>query len=214
MKPVRRIHKPGRTRSSQLPVIEQQANLDGEMLDSVTQSLFSLTLTLRAARKGMSENSKETERLLDSAEDLAQRALSEMCALTFEVRPEAREQVGLASALQTHTRSLQARSGLAIHLSIKGDRRLRTELEEALYQIVRAALRDVVVYAQATEAWAELNLEGENVYISIRNNSRDSDFPTQSVAAIRAKVEDLGGAIEVKRHEEGGTELLAWVPTP
>jgi len=184
------------------------------MLDSVTQSLFSLTLTLRAARKGMSENSKETERLLDSAEDLAQRALSEMCALTFEVRPEAREQVGLASALQTHTRSLQARSGLAIHLSIKGDRRLRTELEEALYQIVRAALRDVVVYAQATEAWAELNLEGENVYISIRNNSRDSDFPTQSVAAIRAKVEDLGGAIEVKRHEEGGTELLAWVPTP
>lgn len=183
------------------------------MLDSVTQSLFSLTLTLRAARRSMS-STEEAERLLDSAEDLAQRALSEMCALTFEVRPQVREQVGLASALQTHTRSLQARSGLVIHLSIKGDRRLRPDLEETLYQIARAALRDVVVYAQATEAWVELNLEGENVYISIRNNSQDSDFPTQSAAAIRAKIEALGGAIEVKRHGESGTELLAWVPAP
>jgi signal transduction histidine kinase len=194
--------------------MEQEANLDGEMLDSVTQSLFSLTLTLRAARRNVSENNEEAERLLDSAEDLAQRALSEMCALTFEVRPHVREQVGLASALQTHTRSLQARSGLTIHLSIKGDRRLRPDLEEALYQIVRVALRDVVVYARATEASVELDLEGETVYISIRDNSRESDSSIQRAAAIRAKVEALGGAIEVKRHEESGSELLAWVPAP
>jgi signal transduction histidine kinase len=146
------------------------------MLDSVTQSLFSLTLTLRAARQAgdTSQTSGETKRLLDSAEELAQGALSEMCALTFELRPEARKQVGLVSALETHMRSLQARSRLNIHLNVKGDRSLPIELQEALYQITRNALQEIVRQGEATQAWVELDLEGENVYISIRDNSRDS----------------------------------------
>ena len=176
MKPIRRIHKLRQKRARKSYPAEGQARLDSEMFDSVTQSLFSLTLTLRAARQAgeTSQASGETERLLDSAEELAQRALSEMCALTFELRPEAREQAGLASALQTHIRSLQARSGLTIHLDVNGERPLPPQVEEALYQITRNALQEIIRRGEATEARVKLDLEGENVYISIRDNSRDS----------------------------------------
>jgi signal transduction histidine kinase len=194
--------------------VEEQARLDGEMFDGVTQSLFSLTLTLRAARQAgpASQASAEAECLLDSAEALAQRALSEMCALTFELRPQAREQTGLASALQTHVRSLQARSGLTIHLNVKGEHRLPLELEEALYQTIRAALQEVSSHAQATSAWVELDLGGEKVYISMRDNSRELDLSVLSGSGMRSRIEALGGAIEIKRSDEGGTEVLAWVP--
>ena len=173
MKLVRRVRQRNRNRLHTLHSTGEQATLDGEMFDSVTQSLFSLTLTLRAARLGLGfpQAGDEAKHLLDSAEELAQHALSELCALTFELRPEAREQAGLASSLQTHTRSLQARSGLNIHLSVKGDRRVPFELEEALYQITRFALQEVVRHGQATEAWVELDLEANKVYISIRDNS-------------------------------------------
>src|SRR5688500_11659255 len=191
MKLVRRVRQRNRNRPHTLHLTREQARLDGEMFDSVTQSLFSLTLMLRAARLGLpqarvpgdDQGGDEAKRLLDSAEELAQHALSDMCGLTFEMRPEAREQAGLVSALQTHTRSLQARSGLKIHLSVKGDRRFPFELEEALYQITRFALREVVRQGQATEAWVELDLEGNKVYISIRDNSPGSTDFTFSLSS-------------------------------
>jgi signal transduction histidine kinase len=214
MKPVRRIQKGKQNDRHHLYPVEEQARLDGEMFDGVTQSLFSLTLTLRAARQAgsASQASAEAERLLDSAEALAQSALSEMCALTFELRPQAREQTGLASALQTHVRSLQARSGLTVHLNVKGERRLPFELEEALYQAIRAALQEVSSHAQATSAWVELDLGGEKVYISMRDDSRDLDLSALSGSGMRSKIETLGGSVEIKRSDESGTEVLAWVP--
>ena len=212
MKPVRHIRPRNRIRQRNPHPMKEQARLDGEMFDGVTQSLFSLTLTLRAARRGMPQASEETEHLLDSAEELAQHALSELCALTFELRPEAREVAGLAQSLQTHVGSLQARTGHVIHLSVKGDRRLPFELEEVLYQLVRSTLNEVVRRAEATEAWVELHLEGENVYISIRDNGRSPVFSALNGPALRTRIEALGGTVEVKQHKEGEAEVVVGVP--
>ena len=110
------------TQTSKLATVEERARLARELHNSVTQSLFSLNLTLKAARRNIEASPSKAERLLDNVQELAQGALAEMRALIFELRPALANE-GLESALEKHANSVKARSGLPVHLDIKGERR-------------------------------------------------------------------------------------------
>ncbi|MDQ3930438.1 MAG: GAF domain-containing protein, partial [Chloroflexota bacterium] len=158
--------------SNKLATVEERARLARELHDSVTQSLFSLNLTLRAARRVLTSDGEQALSLMDNVQELAQGSLAEMRALIFELRPQALQNEGLASALQKHADAVKARNGLVVHLDLSGDRRLPIEHEEALYQIAREALHNVVKHAQATEAWVCLDTSTDHVTLSIRDNGR------------------------------------------
>src|SRR5688500_5584988 len=89
-----RIRRRRQAHSRRLLATEKRIKYVSAMHDSVTQALFSLSLTLRAARRNMGLLDEESTRLLDEAERLAQRAVAEMCAITFEMRPEVLEEAG------------------------------------------------------------------------------------------------------------------------
>ncbi|HEY0070390.1 MAG TPA: GAF domain-containing protein [Chloroflexia bacterium] len=205
--------------SNKLATVEERARLARELHDSVTQSLFSLNLTLRAARRVLTSDSEQAVSLMDNVQELAQGSLAEMRALIFELRPQALQNEGLASALQKHADAVKARSGLVVHLDLRGDRRLPIEYEEALYQIAREALHNVVKHAQATEAWVCLDTSSDFVTLSIRDNGRG--FDTAKLVAgggshigtstMRERAQAIGGTIDINSTPGEGTEVLASV---
>lgn len=212
MKRLKHIRKPTHSHPHRLLAIEARTDYLSKMHDSVTQSLFSLGLTLRAARRSMGPVGEESVRLLDQAERLAQRAVAEMCALTFEMRPQVLNEAGLASALHTYVHAVEARSKLTVHLHVKGEKRLSMELEEALYQIVREVLDELAEQSSAFEAQVKLDLEGEGVYIAIRSDRHVNDFPPAILSIIRTKANSIGGALEIGKLPEGGSETRVMVP--
>lgn len=205
--------------SNKLATVEERARLARELHDSVTQSLFSLNLTLRAARRNMQLSPTQAEGLLDNVQELAQGALAEMRALIFELRPQALANEGLISALEKHSDSVRARSGLQVYLDVTGDRRLRLEVEEALYQIAREALHNVVKHAHARAAWVCLDLEGPGVSLSIRDDGRG--FDPSAIASnggshigtstMRERAEAIGGTLALTSSPGNGTEVLVTV---
>ncbi|HEX9990257.1 MAG TPA: GAF domain-containing protein [Chloroflexia bacterium] len=206
-------------KSSKLATVEERARLARELHDSVTQSLFSLHLTLRAATRKLPTDHGQALKLLESAQELAQGSLAEMRALIFELRPQALENEGLASALQKHADAVRARSGLDVHLRIDGERRLPIESEEALYQIAREALHNVVKHAQATEAWVDLEVSTSEVCLSVRDNGCGFD-PTElqngggshiGTSTMRERAEAIGGKLEINSAPQGGSEIVARV---
>jgi signal transduction histidine kinase len=202
--------------SSKLATVEERARLARELHDSVTQSLFSLNLTLRAARRQQQVNPEQAAGLLDNVQDLAQGALAEMRALIFERRHQALENEGLGSALQKHADSVRARSGLSLQLNTKGERRLPIECEEALYQIAREALHNVVKHAHATKAWVELDLQGPEVILRIRDDGRgfdplalnDSGGSHIGTSTMRERAEAIGATFSLISSPGKGTEVL------
>jgi nitrate/nitrite-specific signal transduction histidine kinase len=207
--------------SNKLATVEERARLARELHDSVTQSLFSLNLTLRAARRVLKADPDQAVNLMDNVQELAQGSLAEMRALIFELRPQALENEGLGSALQKHADAVRARNGLIVNLEIEGDRRLPIEHEEALYQIAREALHNVVKHAQATEAWVCLDMRSDDVTLSVRDNGRGFD-PTKLTQAggshigtstMRERAEAIHGTLTITT-SPGGTEVLARVHLP
>jgi nitrate/nitrite-specific signal transduction histidine kinase len=205
--------------TSQLATVEERARLARELHDSVTQSLFSLNLTLRAARRTLKNNPGQGDELLDNVQELAQGALAEMRALIFELRPQALANEGLVSALQKHADSVRARSGLVVHLYTGSERRLDIDVEEALYQIAREALHNVVKHAQAKEARITLDDHDGEVVLSVRDNGRGFDLAALEkeggshigTSTMRERAEAIGGSIEFKSQLGAGTEVLVKV---
>ncbi|RPJ20507.1 MAG: PAS domain S-box protein, partial [Chloroflexi bacterium] len=81
--------------------VEERQRLARELHDSVTQSLYSLTLLAEASRR--TAQTGEMHKVIDNIARLgetAQQALKEMRLLVYELRPLALEQAGLADALQ------------------------------------------------------------------------------------------------------------------
>ena len=145
-----------------------------------------------------------------------------MRALIFELRPQARENEGRASALQKHADAVRARSGLKVHLKVIGERRLPIAHEEALYQIAREALHNVVKHAQAGEAWIDLDLSAEDVLLSIRDNGRGFDLASLrqgggshiGTSTMQERAGAINGNIDIESAPGKGTRVSVRVHIP
>ncbi len=84
-----------------------------DLHDSVTQSLYSLSLFARSGRDAAEEG--DTERLITSLsrlEGTALQALREMRLLLYELRPEVLEQEGLIRTLEQRFDAVERRAGM------------------------------------------------------------------------------------------------------
>ena len=89
-------------RGQQLAVLEERRRLARELHNSVTQSLFSMSLLAQALPDLWDIDREEARAGLAQIRDLTRSALAEMRALLFELRPAALGEQGLAHALREH----------------------------------------------------------------------------------------------------------------
>ncbi len=135
----------------QLAVMEERNRLARDLHDSVTQSLYGVTLFAEAAgrllRAGAIDQASDH---LYELQQTAQEALQEMRLLIFELRPSVLSESGLATALQARLESVEGRTGLETTFRVEGEeQRLPPEIEEGLYRIAQEALNNALKHAQA-----------------------------------------------------------------
>jgi signal transduction histidine kinase len=135
----------------QLAVVEERNRLARDLHDSVTQSLYGITLFAEAADRLLAAG--DVDLAAEHVRELrvtAQESLREMRLLIFELRPLILGEHGLASALQVRLESVEGRSGLETVLEIEGEEQeLPAETEGGLYRIAQEALNNALKHAQA-----------------------------------------------------------------
>ncbi len=111
----------------------ERQRLARDLHDSVTQSLYSLTLLAEAGRRQAAMGDLgRTQRHLERLGETAQQALREMRLLVYELRPLELEAAGLASALQQRLESVERRAGVQARLLVEGEVDLPAAVEEEL----------------------------------------------------------------------------------
>ncbi|MFQ6058037.1 MAG: GAF domain-containing protein [Anaerolineae bacterium] len=207
--------------AQQLAVVEERQRLARELHDSVTQSLFSMTLTAQAARTLLERDPQRAAPQLARLQELAQGALAEMRSLIFQLRPTAVEEEGLVSALRKHIAAVRSRDGLAVDLRVEGERRLPAEQEEGLFRIVQEALNNVVKHAQTERAVVELKMGEEAVFLLVADDGIGFDprtavreGETMGLINMRERAEMLGGTLEIDSRPGEGTRIIVVVQGP
>ncbi len=142
----------------ELAVMHERSRLARELHDSVTQTVFSMTLAAQTAQVLLAKDVSRVAAQLDRVVELARNASREIQALVKQLRPASIAEEGLAAALQAYLIDRQARDGLIAHLEVKGEVHWPENVTLGLYRIVQEAVNNVIKHAGTREVTINLNL--------------------------------------------------------
>ena len=200
-----------------MAVLEERQRLARDLHDSVTQSLYSLTLFSRAGREAAEDG--DTARLHHSLAELERNtlhALREMRLLLYELRPADLEQEGLTRAIQLRLDTVERRVGLQLDVHLDELPPLPPSSELELYHIMVEALNNVVNHAAASRLSVVLARGSGQLRLHIVDDGRGFD-PAQSrggqgLRNIRERVARLNGQLVISSAPGSGTRLEAVIP--
>lgn len=206
-----------RENAEKMAVWEERKRLARDLHDSVTQSLYSLTLFSRAGREAAEDD--DTARLTHSLTELENttlHALREMRLLLYELRPADLEQEGLKRAVMLRLNTVERRVGLQLDVQLEEIAGLPAGHEVQVYHIIVEALNNVVKHAAATRLTLRLTQADGHVRLWIADDGRGFDASQidhgLGLANIRERVARLGGRLAISSEPGRGTELEAVIP--
>lgn len=202
-----------------LAVAEERNRLARDLHDSVTQSLYSLTLFAAAASEELSAGNIDiVSEHLEDLRQTSQQALQEMRLMVFELRPPELEIKGLALALKERLEAVESRSGVETVINIGFEGRLPSKMERGLYSIAREAMNNILKHSQATKTTINLKKEGGKVIFEIWDNGIGFDHSSYNfnaglgIKGMQERADRIGANLSLEANPEGGTRLRVEVP--
>jgi len=207
-------------RAQEAAVLEERGRLARDLHDSISQQLFSMTLTAQAARAQIAKNPDRSAAQLERLQETAAAALAEMRALIFQLRPPGLSEQGLVVALQQHVTALGRREGLTVELNVTGDERYARGAEQAIYRIVQESLNNIVKHAGACDVTITIDLQPEQLCLRVADDGKGFDPSSENylsnrhlgLTSMRERAAELGGALELRSRPGEGTEVIVVVP--
>jgi signal transduction histidine kinase len=204
--------------AEQLAVMEERSRLARELHDSVTQSLYSLTLFAEVQRRAA--DSANLEQVIDYSVRLgqvAQQALKEMRLLVYELRTAALETEGLVGAVQQRLDAVEKRAGVEARLVVEAMVDLPAVVEEGLYRIAQEALNNALKHAAATSVTVRINADNEQAVLEISDNGRgfapnEVNTGGMGLSTMRERAERLGGQFTITATPGKGTRVSVTIP--
>lgn len=203
--------------------LEERQRLARDLHDSVTQSLYSVTLLAEVARRrAQAGDAAATLEQIDRLSELSQQCLREMRLLVYELRPALVEEVGLAGALRQRLEAVEQRSGVRVQLTADDDRRIPTAMQNELFRVAEEALNNALKHAHASALTVRLRMMGDAVELDIADNGRGFDPRVavlsggQGLTNMRERVTRLGGhfAIDTAPGQETTIRVHVDLPPP
>jgi signal transduction histidine kinase len=207
--------------AQELAVERERGRLARDLHDSVTQTLFTVTLTVQSARLLLTRDLERAKQQLDKLQELARSALGEMRALIYQLRPTAVAEHGLVAALRHHLVTLQREHGLSVALEVSGESHLREGQAQRLFRIAQEALNNVVKHAETDRAEVTLSFEESATLLQVRDHGKGfvpdvagAGGVHMGLSTMRERAEQLGASLTVDSRPGGGTRVAVEIPAP
>ena len=219
-------------RARELSVAEERNRLARDLHDSVTQTLFSLSLAAESAialrgpngaggpdGAGAPEGGKLAEQL-DRVRLLSATALTELRSLVETLRPPDVDAEGLAAALRKRVALLRRVHDTPIELTVHGGARrpTRTVAREVL-QVANEALANALQHAGADRIEVTLEIAERLVRLEVADDGVGFDRAEVrrssgrfGLTSMRERAEALGGVLRVETEPGMGTVVRLEVP--
>ncbi|BBM70759.1 PAS domain-containing sensor histidine kinase [Rhodothermus marinus] len=202
---------------------EERRRIARELHDEVGALLTSAQLCLGMAQTDVSEAQQTLAQNLQEARALIDRLSQEIRQLTLQLRPPLLDELGLVGALQAYIERYHKQTGIRVHLhtELEPELRLPELIELTAYRFVQEALTNVARHAQTEEVAVQLRLTDRELLLVVEDQGVGFDpeqaFATgrsMGLAAMRERIELLGGWLEIASHPGQGTRLKALLPLP
>ena len=195
-------------------VAGERNRLARELHDSVTQSLYSLTLLAAAGQRMIqAEDLQQIAGNQTRLGEIAQQALQEMRLLVYELRPLALESEGLIGALEQRLETVERRAGIQARVLVEGEVELTPDLEEELYRVAQEALNNALKHAGATQVVLSVRATEESVVLEVADDGQGFD-PAEThdagglgLIGMQERADKIGGQLTIHSAPGEGTRV-------
>ncbi len=205
--------------AEQSAAIAERNRLAHELHDSVTQSLYSVTLYAEAAARLLTTGKDmEAADHLRELRDTAQEALREMRLLIFELHPPALEKSGLAGALQIRLDAVEGRGGMQTDLQIAGAEKLPPPIQAELYYIALEALNNVLKHARARHVRVTIQFLETATHLEIEDDGEGFEPASaqggggMGLEGMRERAQRIGAKLQIQSAPGQGTRIMIEAP--
>ena len=196
----------------QLAAGRERQRLARELHNSVTQTIFSMTLTTQSTLLLLERDQGQVRGQLDRLDQLAQSALAEMQVLISRLAPETVTGGGFISTLQRHLDERQRLDNLEVRLEVVGDQRLDPVEEAGMFRIAQEALNNIVKHARVSQAVIRLHF-AEPFWMEVEDRGAGFD-PEQvqgsgrmGMAGMRERAAEIGWNLRLESSPSHGTRI-------
>jgi signal transduction histidine kinase/ligand-binding sensor domain-containing protein len=200
-------------------ITEERNRLARDLHDSVTQSIYSLTLLAEAGQRMIkSGDLQQAEGNQSRLGDIAQQALQEMRLLVYELRPQVLRSEGLIGALEQRLEAVERRAGIDARLVVDEEIELPKELEVELFHIYQEALNNALKHTKASEVVLSLSAVENNLRLEVEDNGEGFDEEIarakggMGLASMGERVEKIGGKLTIQSTPGAGTTVRVVAP--
>jgi signal transduction histidine kinase len=197
---------------------EERLRIAQNLHDDVGQQLTSLRFTLGSMRASV-EAQPALARTVDSALIILTNIDDALDFLTWELRPAALEELGLAKVIEGYvaewSRHLSIEAGF--HSGLTEADRFAPEVEATVYRIAQEALNNVAKHSRARTVNVLLEASNERLVLVVEDDgvgcvTADTSDRTMGLSGMRERAAAVGGTVELEPTPRGGMTVLARIP--
>jgi DNA-binding NarL/FixJ family response regulator/two-component sensor histidine kinase len=219
-------------------IFDERQRMAGEIHDTLAQGLTGIVAQLEAAELA-EDDAPRRRRHLNLAKDLARDSLAEARRSVQALRPQKLEGARLPEALRELSEQWTQTSGIPVRVEVDGEASpLQPALEVVLFRAAQEALANIAKHSKATRAGLTLSYMHDQVSLDVLDDGKgfDPNCPRAEVsalalasasdevepqnangtgyglAAMRRRLRQVGGGLEIESAPGDGTTVSASVP--
>lgn len=210
-----------RQKAEHAAVLAERERLSREIHDSVTQSVYSLTLFAEAGCQALTDQKLDTvASYLQEIASIAEQALKDLRLLVFELRPSALQDLGLAGALRQRLDTVERHAGVSTSLIVEELIDFPYHVQEELYRIAQEALNNALKHSGASQVVVSMRCPQDQFELVIKDNGKgfDPENPDtgqgMGISNMRERARKLGTSLVIESTPAKGTCIKVFLKIP
>lgn len=200
-------------------VLAERSRLAREIHDTVAQGLSSITLLLNAVERAAPD--APTVGQVRLARETAAAGLAETRRFIRELTPPLLDEQSIGGALRRLAAESWSRPGLMVDVRAADAIPLPMDQQSALLRVAQGGMANVLTHSRAAHATVALSSTDDEVQLVISDDGVGfvpedvMAAPTGTsfgLRAIRERVEQFGGSVDVRSAPDAGTRLTVILP--
>jgi signal transduction histidine kinase len=216
------LHAQLLTQAREAGVLDERQRLARDIHDTLAQGFTGIIAQLEAAKQAPAQSDQWQEHV-DRAQGLARESLAEARRSVQALRPEPLEEGRLPEAISAMAQRWAQNSAVGLTVETTGEPRpLLAEIEVTLYRIAQESLTNVAKHARASRVGVTLSYLDDVVLLDVRDdgvgfsaessNGRPGEGQGFGLSAMRQRVRQVAGTLEIESAPGEGTAICASVP--
>lgn len=191
-----------------------RTSIASDLHDDIGSNLSQISLLTEILRSKSLDPDPRAAATVESISDLSRESVDAMSDIVWAIDPQKDHLTSLTSRMRRFASELLAARSIRFQMSLAGmeDIEVGADVRRHIYLVFKEALNNVVRHSSATHVEIQLELAGNEIVLTVRDDGRGFDPAAvtdgHGLRSLTARATKAGGTLEIRSQPGQGTTVI------